>query len=87
MSTPTNSDTPSDPLDALIMAACDGEWRKVAVFLSRVVDAAKAQGVETTGQAIATRIYALVEGGQLEAKGNVRRWRAGEIRGVIPAAA
>ncbi|MFM9941216.1 MAG: DUF3658 domain-containing protein [Hyphomicrobiaceae bacterium] len=84
MSTPAKADTPADPLDALIMAACDGEWCKMAVFLSRVVDAAKAQGIETTGQAIATRIYNLVETGRLEAKGNVRRWRAGEVRAAAP---
>lgn len=62
------------------MAACDGEWCKMAVFLSRVVDTAKAQAIETTGQDIAARIYILVDHGYLEAKGNVRRWRAGEVR-------
>ena len=69
-----------DPLDAIILAAGDGEWAKVAVFIAKVVDAAKAAGTETTGQAVAARIYALVEAGKLEAKGNVRRWRAGEVR-------
>lgn len=72
--------TSTDPLDPLILAAADGDWCKMAVFLSRVVDAAKAQGIETSGQAVAARVYDLVEAGQLEAKGNVRRWRAGEVR-------
>ena len=67
-------------LDALILAASDGEWCKVAVFIAKVMDAAKAQAIETTGQAIAARVYALVEAGQLEAQGNVRRWRAASVR-------
>ena len=68
------------PLDALILAATDGEWCKVAVFISKVMDAAKAQAIETSGQAIAARVYALCEQGQLEAQGNVRRWRAASVR-------
>lgn len=81
MTSPSDPTTPSPaPPDAIIVAACDGEWTKVAVFIARVVDAAKAAGIETTGQAVAARIYALVESGALEAKGNVRRWRAGEVR-------
>lgn len=69
-----------EPLDALILAAADGEWRKLAVFIARVVDAARTTGLEVSGQAVAQRIYALVEAELLEAKGNVRRWRAGEVR-------
>lgn len=76
----TTTDSPTDPLDALIIAAADGDWCKMAVFLSKVVDAAKAQGIEATGQAVAARVYVLVDAGALEAKGNVRRWRAGEVR-------
>jgi hypothetical protein len=71
-----------DELDALILASADADWCKVAVFIAKVVDAAKAQGREATGQAVAQRVYALVEAGTLEAKGNVRRWRAGEVRKV-----
>lgn len=77
----------ADPLDAIILAAADGEWCKVAVFMSKVMDAAKAQSIETTGQAIAARIYVLCEQGQLEPQGNVRRWRAASVRrkGETPA--
>ncbi|MDX2158107.1 MAG: DUF3658 domain-containing protein [Hyphomicrobiaceae bacterium] len=70
----------ADALDAIVLACADSEWRKVALFIARVVDAAKSQSLETTGQAVAARIYALVDRGELEAKGNVRRWRAGEVR-------
>ncbi len=67
-------------LDELILNACDGAWAKVAVFIARVIDAAKVQGIQASGQSVAARIYVLVETGKLEAKGNVRRWRAGEVR-------
>lgn len=76
----------ADTLDALILATADGEWLKVALFLAKVVDAAKAAATETSGQAVAARVYALVETGALEARGNVRRWRAGEVRKWRPAA-
>ncbi|MEQ1714475.1 MAG: DUF3658 domain-containing protein [Hyphomicrobium sp.] len=79
MNTPTPAAAAS-PLDALILAASDGEWCKVAVFIAKVMDAAKAQGIEASGQAIAARVYALCEAGALEAQGNVRRWRAASVR-------
>ena len=69
-----------EQLDTLVLATADATYVKVAVFIARVVDAAKAAGVEATGQSVAARIYALVDAGSLEAKGNVRRWRAGEVR-------
>jgi len=80
----TTPPEPADPdaLDALILQSADAEWCKVAVFIAKVVDAAKARGIDTSGQAVAQRVYALVEGKGLEAKGNVRRWRAGEVRKV-----
>ena len=70
----------TDPLDAIVVASADATFVKVALFISRVVDAAKSVGVGATGQAVATRIYALVDAGVLEANGNVRRWRASEVR-------
>jgi hypothetical protein len=81
LTTPPNASDP-DALDALILASADADWCKVAVFIAKVVDAAKARGTEASGQAVAQRVYALVEAGTLEAKGNVRRWRAGEVRKV-----
>ncbi len=76
----TEADNAAAQLDAAILAASDAEWVKVAVFISKVVDAAKAQGIETSGKAVAERIYTLVENSQLEAQGNVRRWRAASVR-------
>ena len=70
----------ADALDAVILHAAGKDWVKVALFIARSVDAARAADREATGQAIAARIYALVEAGKLEARGNVRRWRSGEVR-------
>ena len=70
----------TDPLDPIVVASADETFVKVALFISLVIDAAKAVGVEATGQSVATRIYALVDAGVLEANGNVRRWRASEVR-------
>lgn len=81
---PSISIASDERLDSLVLDAADAAWSKVAVFIAKVVDAAKAQGLDTSGQAIAQRIYALVESGQLEAKGNVRRWRAAEIHQPQP---
>ena len=83
-SPPTTRSGSDESLDALVLEVADAEWRKVAVFIATVIDAAKVRGLETSGQLVAQRIYALVETGALAAKGNVRRWRAGEIRKPQP---
>ena len=67
-------------VDALILSVATGEYCKVAVLIARAVDAAKAQGLDVASGAIVPRIYALAESGQLTVQGNVRRWRAGEVK-------
>jgi len=67
-------------MDALILSVVTGEACKVAVLIARVVDAAKAAGVEAGAGVIAPRIYALAETGKLAVSGNVRRWRAAEVK-------
>ena len=67
-------------IDAVILSAVDGEWRKVALVVARATDAAKAQALDVPAQAIAQRIYALTDNKRLVVQGNVRRWRAGEVR-------
>ena len=79
MSAPDSAGLP-DPLDPIILGSSDAAWCKVAVFIAKVMDAAKAQSIETTGQAVAARLYILAEQGHLEAQGNIRRWRAGSVR-------
>lgn len=67
-------------VDALILSCATKVACKVAILIARTVDAAKAQGMELTSAVIAPRIYALAEQGKLTVQGNVRRWRAAEIK-------
>jgi len=69
-----------DVIDRLVLGSADTDWLKVAVLIAKVVDAAAAEGIVATGQPVAQRIYVLAEQGRLEVRGNVRRWRAGEVR-------
>ncbi len=74
----------ADPvLDQLIIGCATNEWCKVAVLIARATDAARATQRTVSGQALAQRIYALAESRRLDVRGNVRRWRAGEVR-VLP---
>lgn len=76
-----NASVIADPrLDALILASATSEWCKVAILIARVTDAARAEGLDTTALSIASRIYAMTSDNRLDVKGNVRRWRAAEIR-------
>ena len=80
--TPAPARTPDDDAatDALIVASATKEWCKIAVLIARTTDAARAQSLELPPQAIASHIYALAEAGKLSVQGNVRRWRAGEVK-------
>lgn len=73
--TPTTID-----LDRLILSCAKPEWQRVTMLIAATVDATKAQSVDVAAQTIAGRIYALTEAKELEAKGNIRRWRTSEIR-------
>ena len=75
---------PDPRLDAVILAAATAEWCKVAMLIARATDAARIAAIAAPAQVIANRIYALVGDRRLEVQGNVRRWRAGEVR-VPPA--
>ena len=80
--TPDPATGPDPRLDALILNCATGDWVKVAVLIARITDAARAESLEVLPQGIAARIYALADARSLEVKGNVRRWRAGEVRNV-----
>lgn len=67
-------------LDALILNCATGDWVKVAVLIARITDAARAEALDVLPQGIAARIYVLADAHRLQVKGNVRRWRAGEVR-------
>lgn len=78
--TPEPSAETEARLDALILTCATGDWVKVAVLIARITDAARAEALEVLPQGIAARIYALADAHSLQVKGNVRRWRAGEVR-------
>ena len=67
-------------LDAVILSCANEEWRKVAMLIAQTTDAARLQGIAAPAQAIAARIYALAANHRLEVQGNIRRWRASEVR-------
>jgi hypothetical protein len=70
-----------DPrLDALILECATTEWCKVAILISRATDAARAASLEAPAQVIAAHIYALAASHRLDVQGNVRRWRAADVR-------
>ncbi len=80
---PTITPEEAAKIDALVWEAASAEACKVAVLIARATDAAKAAGLDAKPQVIAARIYALTETGKLSVQGNVRRWRAAEVkRGV-----
>ena len=67
-------------LDAVILACAELEWCKVAMLIARTTDAARAQAIEAPAQAIAAHIYAMTADHRLDVQGNVRRWRASDVR-------
>ena len=78
--TPPAEAEPTLELDTVILTCAKPEWQRVTMLIAATVDATKAQALEVSAQTIASRIYALAEAKQLEAKGNIRRWRSSEIR-------
>jgi Protein of unknown function len=73
-----------DPrLDAIILECATAEWCKVAMLIARATDAARAASLDASAQVIAAHIYALAEARRLDVQGNVRRWRASEVRRVV----
>lgn len=78
---PPDSVIAVDPrLDAAILDSASEQWCKVALLIARATDAARAAELSVSPQDIAGRIYAMTTDGRLEVSGNVRRWRAAEVR-------
>jgi hypothetical protein len=75
-------------VDRLILSFVKVQWRKVAMIISQVLSECRRRGVDIDGDGIAERvcngvaerICALVEDGQLEAQGDLCRWRHSEVR-------
>jgi hypothetical protein len=70
-------------IDEAILQSVTADWAKIAVIIAKVYDALGAQretANKDLAQTIATRIGIMVDNGGLQAQGNVRRWRDGEVR-------
>jgi hypothetical protein len=70
-------------LDSLLLSFCDQHWRKVARIAGQTLSALEQRGVELDGSfagQIDARMAVLVATGQLEAAGNIKRWRYSEVR-------
>jgi len=75
--------TPAAEIDRLLLAHSDKHWRKVARVIAQTMQALEVRGVQISGgvaDAIDARIKALVDRGQLEAEGDIRKWRYSEVR-------
>lgn len=66
-----------DMLDSLIISLASDRWQKVARIIAVISEHG---GNRANLDAIAARIRALVNGGTLEAKGNLSQWRHSEVR-------
>jgi hypothetical protein len=62
-------------IDGLILSFAQVQWRKVAMIMSRVVDASGRRGDDAELHEVAQRIRALVEDRRLEAQGDLSKWR------------
>lgn len=74
---------PAADLDQLLVSFCDTRWLKVARIAGKTLDAIEARGIKLDGtfaDQIDARMAVLVEGGQVEAKGNIKRWGYSEVR-------
>ncbi len=74
---------PTAELDRLLLSLCDPRWRKVARIAGNTLKALEEQGVPldgTVADQIDARMAVLVGRGQLEAAGNIKKWRYSEVR-------
>jgi hypothetical protein len=70
-------------IDQLLLSFCVGHWRKVARVIGSTMQVLEERGVQIDGtiaDQIDARMAVLVNTGQLEAKGDIRKWRFSEVR-------
>lgn len=73
---------PPADLDQLLLSFCTGRWQKVAMIVGKTYEVLEARGDMVTGIAdrVDARMAILVSSGQLEAEGDIARWRHSEVR-------
>jgi Protein of unknown function len=69
-------------IDSAILSVVKEQWMKVAMVIFRVADGLSSGSSPSDQQyeAVSHRIQSLVQDGRLEAQGDIRNWRASEIR-------
>jgi hypothetical protein len=71
---------PAAEFDQLLLSFCSERWQKVARIIGETFDALEARGLPISADQADARMAALVGSGQLEAKGDIERWRYSEVR-------
>lgn len=69
-------------LDQLLLSFCTGRWQKVARIIGKSYEVLETRNGMFSGIAdhVDARMAALVGSGQLEAKGDIKRWGYSEVR-------
>jgi hypothetical protein len=70
----------ADEIDRLLLSFCAEHYLKVARIIGKTMDALEVYGTTEVAAQIEARLEVLVRTGQLEADGNIRRWRFSEVR-------
>jgi Protein of unknown function len=73
---------PAADLDQLLLSFCTERWQKVARIIGKTYEVLETRGSIFTGIAehVDVCMAALVGAGQLEAKGDIKRWGYSEVR-------
>jgi hypothetical protein len=72
---------PSDErMHQFVLAASRPRWLKVARIIAEVLKECERKDLETSEDAIAWAIRALIANGKLEAQGDITKWRFSEVR-------
>jgi Protein of unknown function len=75
---------PASEIDQLLLSFCSDRWQKVVKIIGKTFDALEQRQVRVSADEIDIRMAALVTGGPLEAKGNIRKWTHSEVRLQAP---
>ena len=67
-------------IDALILSFAEGQWKKVAMIITKVLFECERNAGDISADAIADRVRSLVEERKLEAQGNLSKWRHSEVK-------
>lgn len=70
----------NEELDNLIVSCVGAEWEKTALLISKVFDNPAFDKEGLSGQDVAERLYILIDNGQIEVEGNMRRWRDSKVK-------